>query len=497
VKIAYFDCQFGAAGDMLLGALLAAGVPFSQWQEELAKLALPPASFSVELKDVMRCSINSNKVIIRDGTDDECAQNESEHGEHTHAEHTHAEHAHAGHTHAEHTDAEHTHAGYTDAERTHIGHAGHAESERAERTVLNHRNTDGQSAHSRNLKEILQLIEESTITTNAKSLAAQIFTRLGQAEAKIHGVPLSEVHFHEVGAIDSIVDIVGFAIAYDMLQIERSYVSALPLGSGTVRTRHGLFPVPAPATVLLLSEAQARISDKIFNHECLTPTGAAILATIASEWRLPAMEKIDRIGYGAGRFNPSEFPNVCRVFLAQSRVSNEPRLNGEQKSSHLDALSFNAEIVVVLEANLDDLSPQAISFAMDRLFEAGALDVSVLPATMKKGRSGHLLSIICDPSTKAKLERIVLTQTSSLGVRSYLAERLVAEREWQEVTIGDGAKIRIKIARDLNGNVINAQPEYDDCAAYATATGIPLKEVIVDALTNLKNIETKTTRTRT
>jgi pyridinium-3,5-bisthiocarboxylic acid mononucleotide nickel chelatase len=437
VKIAYFDCQFGASGDMLLGALLGAGLPFSEWQDELAKLALPRGSFTVKCEDVIRCSISCKKVSIR-----ESACDESEQAEH---------------------DAQ-RHAGHDEH-----GHAGH-----------------GYSGCSRNLQVILRLIEESHITVNAKALAAKIFTRLGQAEAKIHGVPLSEVHFHEVGAIDSIVDIAGFAIAYDMLQVEKSYVSPLPLGSGTVNTQHGIFPVPAPATVLLLSDAHASISGKQFNHECLTPTGAAILATIAAEWCMPDMQQIEMIGYGAGTFNPPEFPNVCRVFLAHSRVKSETQSNGDHHAKQLDSLSFNSEIIAVLEANLDDLSPQSISFAMDRLFEGGALDVFVLPAMMKKGRSGHLLTVICDPAKKAKLERIVLTQTSSLGVRSYLAERLVAEREWQDVTIGDGAKIRIKIARDLNGNVINAQPEYDDCAAYATATGIPLKEVIVDALTNLK-----------
>jgi pyridinium-3,5-bisthiocarboxylic acid mononucleotide nickel chelatase len=459
VKIAYFDCQFGAAGDMLLGALLGCGLPFSEWQEELDKIALPRGSFTVDIEDVIRCSISCKKVLVR-----ELAHHDAElekHDEHRYADRD-------KHEHDQHGHADRDKRGHDDHGHTQHGH-------------------DQHSGCSRNLQVILHLIADSQISAKAKALAVQIFTRLGQAEAKIHGVPLPEVHFHEVGAIDSIVDIVGFAIAYDMLKIEKSFVSPLPLGGGTVKTRHGLFPVPAPAAVLLLSDAHARISGKPFAHECLTPTGAAILATIASEWCMPNMETIEKIGYGAGTFNPPGFPNACRVFLAHSQKNAETPTKGSQKSAPVDSLSFNSEIIAVLEANLDDLSPQSISFAMDRLFEAGALDVSVLPAVMKKGRSGHLLTVICDPAIKAKLQRIVLTQTSSLGVRSYLAERLVAEREWQEVTIGDGAKIRIKIARDLNGTVINAQPEYDDCAAYATATGIPLKEVIVDALTNLKN----------
>jgi uncharacterized protein (TIGR00299 family) protein len=337
----------------------------------------------------------------------------------------------------------------------------------------------------RNLQEIIQLIEQSKISSAAKDLALKIFNCLGQAEAEVHGVPAAEVHFHEVGAIDSIVDIVGFAIGYDLLRIEKSFCSPLPLGEGTVKTRHGMLPVPAPATVLVLSKSQASISAKSFKHECLTPTGAAILATISEGWSLPEMERILAVGYGAGSYNPKEFPNACRVFIGFSEKF-LPRVNGNQSAQNSEAPCFNSDLILVLEANLDDLSPQSIAFAMDRLFEAGALDVFVSAAVMKKGRSGHLLTVLCQTGHRAKLERIILTQTSSLGVRSYLAERSVAEREWQEVTLTNGGVIRIKIARDLKGNVINTQPEYDDCAAYATATGIPLKEVIVEALTKLK-----------
>ncbi|HEY9715978.1 MAG TPA: nickel pincer cofactor biosynthesis protein LarC [Trichormus sp.] len=475
MKLAYFDCAFGAAGDMLLGALVGAGLPVEQWLAELAKIDLPQGSFAVEISDVVRCTIASKKVDVH------CLPSHS----HTH-HHSHESDEHAAHTSESATTVgSHSHS----VSRTHSASHSHTHShasshshthEHSHESVHEHGDESERShehEHERNLPEILQIIANSKISAAAKSLASKIFTRLGQSEAAVHGLPMDQVHFHEVGAIDAIIDIVGFAIAYDLLGIERSVVSALPVGSGLVKTRHGLFPVPGPAVINLMSESAAPVAASSFTHECLTPTGAAILTTIASSFSsMPSME-IKSSGYGAGTFNPEGFPNVCRVILGQPAPQSLFQSGAES--------NFESEVIAVLEANLDDISPQLLSFAMERLFAKGALDVSVTPVVMKKSRSGHMLSVVCRPEDRIVLEELILTQTSSLGVRSYLCERLVAQREWQEVTIGNGRSVRVKLARDRQGKLVNAQPEYEDCAAYATEYGVPLKDVLSAALTNL------------
>jgi hypothetical protein len=393
MKIAYFDCQFGAAGDMLLGALIGAGLPVEPWLAELKKIALPSDSFQVAIEEVVRCTVASKKVSVL-------------------ARHEHEE---------------------------------------------------------RGLTEIKAIIASSQINPAAKNLAFSIFQRLGEAEAKVHGIPVEKVHFHEVGAIDSIVDIIGFAIGYTMLGIEKSCVSPLPLGTGTVKTEHGLLPVPGPAVLELLKSARAPISRLQCNAECLTPTGAAILADIAEAWgELPSFEVLDGIGYGAGHRDPSEFPNVCRLLVGEAASGNSRR--------------FMTELISVLETNLDDLTPQNLAFASSELLKQGALDVFVTPCTMKKGRSGHLLTVICQPKDSLRLQEEILLKTSSLGVRSHESRRLVAQREWQSVQLNGGEPIRIKVAKDLQGNLIHAHPEYEDCAAYAIHSGLSLEEVFSQAL---------------
>ncbi len=400
MKIAYFDCQFGAAGDMLLASMLAAGLSQERLLGELSKIALPPGSVEVKISDTIRCSIACKKVDVS-------------------CRHEHEE---------------------------------------------------------RHLDEIVDIIERSEINPEAMKLSKRIFERLAQAEARVHGVPVSKVHFHEVGAVDAIVDIVGFAIGYHLLEIEASYVSAVPLGSGTVKTEHGLLAIPGPAVLNLLSDAKAPIRKAEINFECLTPTGAAILCTIADEWGTPpAMAGIIATGYGAGTKNPESWPNSVRLILA------------DKKDSAASSVRFPHENIAVIEANLDDSSPQAIAFAVERLFEAGALDVAVLPAVMKKGRSGHLLSVLCKPDDQVRLQELILAETSTLGARTYTASRMLANREWKDIALSAGGSVRIKIARDLAGRIINAQPEYEDCAAYATAHKVPLKQVVAEAIAKFEN----------
>jgi len=458
MKIAYFDCQFGAAGDMLLGALIGAGLPIELWLAQLKKIALPQESYKVSIEDVTRCTIASKKVSVLVA--------------HEHAYlaaeristrvHFHQDPHHANHHHID----EHLH---------------HERSASAVGiTTASH---DHDSMQARGLSEITQIIDESNISIKAKTLASSIFYRLAQAEGKVHGIPADQVHFHEVGAIDAIIDIVGFAIGYDLLGIEKSIVSPLPLGNGIVKTAHGIFPLPPPAVIALLTESSAPTRQVDYQHECLTPTGAAILTTIADSWgSLPAIEQINATGYGAGDYNPHDFPNVCRLILGESSKDPSTASNNGSMTTR-----FKTEQVVVLETNLDDLSPQVLSYTCEQLLKLGALDTFITPCLMKKGRSGHLLTVLCEPAKSDELQEYLLLQTSTLGVRKYTTERLSADREWQTIKLDGNQPIRIKIAHDLNGNIIHAQPEYEDCAVYAQVTGLPLQEIFEQALTKFRH----------
>ena len=295
----------------------------------------------------------------------------------------------------------------------------------------------------------------------------------------MHGVSVEEIHFHEVGAIDAICDIVGFAIAYVALGVDQAFVSPLPVGSGTVRTMHGLYPVPGPAVLALLSEAGAPTSAFSLPYECLTPTGAAILCTIAGRFgQAPAFARMERVGYGAGTLNPGGHPNVVRLILGEATLQNPLAARQNQ----LESGSYDAEIVAVIEANIDDLAPPVMAYAMELLLEAGALDVTLTPLLMKKNRQAQKLSVICRPDDRQAFTDIILTETSTIGTRSYFCERLTLNRDFQLVTIGAGPAIRVKLASDASGRLLNVQPEYEDCAAHARETGKPLKEVILAAL---------------
>lgn len=314
---------------------------------------------------------------------------------------------------------------------------------------------DGAQAKHRHLPHILRMIDGAVLPARAKSNAAAIFERLGQAEAKVHGVAIEKVHFHEVGAADSIADIVGACVAFDLLGVEQVHVSAINVGSGTVNTEHGVLPVPAPATAALLAGMPVYARGPAM--ELTTPTGAAIAATLAaSSGLMPAM-RISSIGHGAGDRDFPEHANVLRVLVGERSAAPE------------------STVVSVLEANIDDSSPQVLGYALERLMDAGALDATLSPLQMKKNRPGSLLRVIARPEDQERLARIVFEETSTLGLRIHAAERRVEERRIIQVETPWG-KVRGKVS----GHGAFA-PEYDDCRALAESCAIPLKQVLAAA----------------
>ena len=313
----------------------------------------------------------------------------------------------------------------------------------------------GRATGHRHLKNILELIDASALPGAVKQAASAVFQRLGEAEAKVHDISLDKVHFHEVGAVDSICDIVGACAAFDLLDVDEIHSSPVNVGSGTVKTEHGVLPVPAPATAELL--AGKPVYARGPSVELTTPTGAAIAATLASEFGpLPPMQ-ITATGYGAGDRDFQEHANVLRVLIGETTGAEE------------------ATTVAVLEANIDDSSPQVLGYAMERLLEAGALDVTLESVLMKKNRQGTLVRVIAKPEDREALAQLVFAETSTLGLRIYSAERRVKARHTLEVETPHG-KVRIKIAD--NGSYA---PEYEDCRKLARETGVPLKQILAEA----------------
>ncbi|MBI3185405.1 MAG: nickel pincer cofactor biosynthesis protein LarC [Myxococcales bacterium] len=312
-----------------------------------------------------------------------------------------------------------------------------------------------EGAH-RSLSEIRSLIEAAgSMPEKARERALRAFQLLGEAEAKVHGQPLEEVHFHEVGALDSIVDLCGAAVALELLGSPEVFSAPPPLGSGLVQSEHGPIPAPGPATLELLRGLPVRFEG---TGELTTPTGAALLKAFAKVEPPPEME-VQRVGYGVGTFEFADRPNVLRATLG--------RKSGAQSA-------------LVVEANLDDCSPQLIGAVLEKLLEEGALDVYVLPATMKKSRPGHLLGAVVKVDRRDAVVRTLLSESTTLGVRMHRVDRAVLERGHQVVETPFGS-VRVKVGR-LGAEVMNAQPELEDCRALAKKAGVPLKRIISEAV---------------
>jgi uncharacterized protein (TIGR00299 family) protein len=313
----------------------------------------------------------------------------------------------------------------------------------------------GEAKAHRHLRHIVEIIEKSGLPERARRNATAVFQKLGAAEAKVHDVPIEKVHFHEVGAIDSICDIVGACAALELLGVEAVFCSPVNVGSGTVNTEHGILPVPAPATAELLYGKPVYARGPAL--ELTTPTGAALVSTLAVEFgALPPM-RVAAAGYGAGDKDFAEHANVLRVLIGES--------SGAVEST----------TIAVLEANIDDSSPQVLGYAMERLLAAGALDVTLTSVLMKKNRPGSLLRVIARVEDRERLAQVIFEETSTLGLRMYSAERRVKARHIVDVETKHG-RVRVKVSEDGS-----FAPEYDDCRRLALETGVPLKEILAEA----------------
>lgn len=431
-RVAYLDCFSGISGDMFLGALVDAGVPMSLFEDAVRALNL---GASLQVSRVDRSGISATKVdVIVNGKKD-APRESQDHQHHTfpsaqNSQHEHEHHpAHGGHTHEPH---KHDHQ------------------------------------HGHGLTEIRRIIVAANISETAKQTAIAIFEKLGAAESKIHNVPIEKIHFHEVGAVDALVDIVCAAVGAEALGVDDFVCSPLNVGGGTIECAHGTFPVPAPATVELLTGAPVYSSG--VQAELVTPTGAAIVATLAKRFtQFPTM-KIEKSGYGAGTRDFAGHANVLRITVGEVAA---------ESGTHSLVRSTEFETVTVLEANLDDLNPQIVGYVIDRLFEAGALDVFAAPVQMKKNRPGVLLTVLAKPADADRMSQIIFAETTTLGVRRRDEQRQVLARRWETVKTQYG-DVRIKIA-GMNGTISNYAPEYEDCRRIAEEKKVPLKAVMAEA----------------
>jgi pyridinium-3,5-bisthiocarboxylic acid mononucleotide nickel chelatase len=314
--------------------------------------------------------------------------------------------------------------------------------------------------HHRGLTDILRLIAQANLAPRIADRATRIFRRLGEAEAKVHQVDIEKVHFHEVGAVDAIIDIVGAAIGFELLGIDEFACSSLDVGAGNVKTAHGILPVPAPATAELLRGSPTYSSGIL--KELVTPTGAAIATTLATRFGEMPPINLQSIGYGAGSADLAERPNVLRLLVGDAV--------GMEKGERWDAP------VTIIEANLDDLNPQIYGYFVEQAFAAGALDVFSTPVQMKKNRPGILVTLMCESASVNKLIDLIFRETTTIGVRTHEVRRRTLEREIVPVETPLG-EVRMKVSR-MNGTMLNATPEYEDCRQIAAQKGIPLKQVI-------------------
>lgn len=463
MKCLYLDCFAGISGDMTIGALLDLGLDLQTLEHELAKLCL--TGYRLEVKRVDKCGLRATqfKVILVEDEHDAGRDADSGFVETDPDAHSHGQAHDAGH--------EHSHEGPHD-------HHDH-----------------------RSLRDILRIIASSDLSDRVKDRASAIFTRLGQAEATVHGVDVQEVQFHEVGGVDAIVDITGAVIGLELLGVECVMASPLHLGSGFVRMSHGTYPIPAPATAQLVRGVPVYATEA--KGELVTPTGAAIVTTLAQSFGSLPPWLIERVGYGAGS-RDRDFPNVVRAYLGElspgelspneltpERIKlqaspalapgREPRSpHPEQHSIPVNAQGYQEQTATVIEASIDDMNPQHFEALLASLLLAGALDAILIPAQMKKQRPGTLLQVVAHSADVNDLISIIFRESTTIGLRSYDVKRTMLPRETRQVTTPYGV-VRVKVAR-RGDEVLNIAPEYEDCRALAQQHGVALKLVHAAAL---------------
>jgi uncharacterized protein (TIGR00299 family) protein len=379
-RVLYFDCFSGISGDMVLGAMLDAGLPFESLKAALGSLAV--SGYDVHAKRVLRAGVSATKFVVNE-------------------------------------------------------------------------DGDAPSHPHRHLSGIFKLIDQSALSPSGRDRAKSLFQRLAEVEAGIHDMPVEKVHLHEVGALDSIIDIVGAVHALEWCAADRVVSSPLNVGGGTVKSAHGIIPVPAPATVKLLGDAPIYSGE--VQKELVTPTGALIVSSYATSFgSLPPMN-VEHVGYGAGDNDFPSTPNVLRVLIGR------------------ESATAAATRVVVIECEIDDMNPQIYGVVMDRLYAAGALEVFYVPVQMKKNRPGTLLTVVAPPAHRTAMSGIIFSETTTIGLRYSEVERDCLVREHVDVETPVG-RIRMKLAwRD--GRLVNAVPEFDDCVKLAAAHNLPVKEV--------------------
>jgi uncharacterized protein (TIGR00299 family) protein len=424
MRIAYLDCFAGIAGDMFLGALIDAGVPPQVLHDATSALGI---GASLKIERVDRSGISCTKVHVLEGNQ-LAEQSQNAHTRQPETQHQHK----TGHPH------DHPHA------------------EPAPAHSHDHPHT-----HGRSLTAIRSLIQSASLPEPVKLTAIRAFELLGSSEARIHNIPVDDIHFHEVGAVDAIVDIVAASAGVHHLNVGAWHCSPINVGSGTVVCAHGTFPVPAPATADLLRGFPTYSAH--VQQELVTPTGAALLRVLEPVFGPQPAMRVDCIGYGAGTRNSKGFPNVVRLSVGEATEASETRISSEGAT------------VAVLETALDDLSPQVLAHVAEAALTLGALDVMLTPVIMKKGRPGTLLTILCKPSDSAALERLVLSETSTLGLRIRQDRRSCLDRRHATVSTPYG-DIRIKIG-SLAGETLNAAPEFEDCRTAAAKHRTAVKQV--------------------
>ena len=450
MRVAYLDCFSGISGDMFLGALVDAGVPAQVFEDTVAALNI---GARLEVSRVERNGISATKVDVfchgekelprEEYWAQQAHKHELEYQHRLSHDHEHAE----SHSHGQ-------------------GSIALESGEAAATPAHDH-------SRSRGLTQIKEIISRSAIDPKARNTAIRIFESLGQAEAKVHNSEVERVHFHEVGAVDAMVDIVCAAVGRDALGVDEIICSPLNVGGGTVKCAHGTFPVPAPATLELLKEAPVYSSG--IQAELVTPTGAAIVKNLAARFSSFPVMKVEKIGYGAGTRDFQGHSNVVRITIGEM---------GESAADAADAAGVNGavscETITVLEANLDDLNPQVFGYVMDRLLTEGALDVFGVPVQMKKNRPGILLTVLCKPADVNKLRAVIFGETTTLGIRQRQETRQILGRRWVTVPTKWG-DVKIKIA-GMDGTVTNYAPEYEDCRRIAEGHRVALKEVMQAAV---------------